>query len=419
MILIGNQRGGATALGLHLLNTHDNDHITVDEVRGFMASDLMGAFREAEAIAKGTRCKQFLFSLSFNPPEGADASINAFKAAFDEAEERLGLSGQPRVVVFHEKHGRRHAHVVWSRIDPAQMKAINLAHTKWKLFRLSRELFIEHGWELPKGYLHLGGASPDNFTMAQWQQAQRFGLHPKEIKQAFQNAWAQSDDLKSFAAAISEQGYRLAKGDRRGFVAVDLYGNVYSIPKWLGLKTKEVKLKLGTPEPLPTVEVATESLKKRVSNRLLQFLAQAEARQAEELAAPTASKRSLTRGHRDKRETLIAKQADRWRWETLARQDKFNHGWRGIWDRLSGRYKQLKAENELETKLCRERDVAEREALFKRQMDERRALQKDIDKMRSRHVSERKRLHRQVADYLNTPTTKPKRQPRQQMSLDI
>lgn len=418
MILHGNQRAGATAMGKHLLNTLDNDQVTIHEVRGTMSSDLMGALREFEAISKGTRCKQYLYSCSFNPPEGADPKLHDFEEAFDRAEQALGLTNQPRVVVFHEKHGRRHAHVVWSRIDPAQMKAINLAHTKRKLFRLSRDLFLEHDWELPKGYLHLGGASPDNFSMAQWQQAQRFGLHPKEIKQAFQNAWAQSDDLKSFAAAISEQGYRLAKGDRRGFVAVDLYGNVYSIQKWLGLKTKEVKLKLGSPEPLPSVEAATNALKKRVSDRLLQFLAQAEARQSEERAAPTAGKRSLTRGHRAQRETLTAEQADRWRSETLARQDKFNRGWRGVWDRLSGRYARLKAENELETKLCRERDATEREALFKRQMEERRSLQKDIDKMRARHVAERRRLHRQVADYLNTPT-KPQRQPRQQMSLDV
>jgi hypothetical protein len=286
MILHGNQRGGATAMAQHLLNTQENDQVTVAEVRGSMASDLMGALREFEAIAKGTRCKQYLYSCSFNPPQGVDASLYDFEEAIERAEQALGLTNQPRVVVFHEKHGRRHAHVVWSRIDTSQMKAINLAHTKRKLFRLSRDLFLEHDWELPKGYLHLGGASPDNFTMAQWQQAQRFGLHPKEIKQAFQTAWAQSDDLKSFAAAISEQGYRLAKGDRRSFVAVDLYGNVYSIPKWLGLKTREVKLKLGTPDPLPTVELATNDLKQRVSDRLLQFLAKAEERQTEELAAP-------------------------------------------------------------------------------------------------------------------------------------
>lgn len=65
MILKGSQRGGAAQLAAHLLNQKDNDHITVQELRGFMAGDLHGALSEAHAIAKcGTRCKQYLFSLS-------------------------------------------------------------------------------------------------------------------------------------------------------------------------------------------------------------------------------------------------------------------------------------------------------------------------------------------------------------------
>ena len=68
MILTGSQRGGAKALGDHLLKTTENEHVEVHEVRGFLASDLLGALREAEATAKGTRCKQFMFSVSLNPP---------------------------------------------------------------------------------------------------------------------------------------------------------------------------------------------------------------------------------------------------------------------------------------------------------------------------------------------------------------
>ena len=41
----------------------------------------------------------------------------------------------------HEKEGRRHAHVVWSRIDADEMKAINLPHFKVKLRDLSRDLY--------------------------------------------------------------------------------------------------------------------------------------------------------------------------------------------------------------------------------------------------------------------------------------
>ena len=151
MILKGNQRAGGMQLANHLLNMIDNDHVTVHEVSGFVSDDLAGAFKEAYAISRGTRCKQFLFSLSLSPPETENVPVAAFEKAIAVIEERLGLSGQPRALVFHEKYGRRHAHAVWSRIDVSNMTAINLPHYKLKLRDVSRQLFIEHGWSMPTG----------------------------------------------------------------------------------------------------------------------------------------------------------------------------------------------------------------------------------------------------------------------------
>lgn len=145
MILKGNQRGGGRQLAAHLLNAHDNEHVEVHDLRGFVADDLPGAFHEAYGVSRGTRAKQFLFSLSLNPPRDAKVSTAAFENAIASVEERLGLQDQPRAIVFHEKEGRRHAHAVWSRIDAAEMKAINLPHTKLKLRDVSRELYLEHG----------------------------------------------------------------------------------------------------------------------------------------------------------------------------------------------------------------------------------------------------------------------------------
>jgi hypothetical protein len=182
MILKGSQRAGASALAAHLLNDRDNDHITVHQLRGFVADDLHGALHEAHAISKGTQCKQFMFSVSLNPPKDSVLSDEAFERAANACEERLGLTGQPRAIIIHEKEGRRHAHVVWSRIDANQMRAINMAHFKTKLTALSKELYLEHGWELPDGLKHMGGKSPLNFDLAEWQQAKRIGIDPREIK---------------------------------------------------------------------------------------------------------------------------------------------------------------------------------------------------------------------------------------------
>lgn len=103
MILVGSQRGGAGNLARHLLNDKENDHVTVQELRGFTARDLQGALEEAHAVSLGTNCKQFLFSLSLNPPKDANASLDDLTRAADQAEAKLGLVGQPRALVVHEK----------------------------------------------------------------------------------------------------------------------------------------------------------------------------------------------------------------------------------------------------------------------------------------------------------------------------
>ena len=111
MILKGSQRSGARQLAAHLLNARDNEHVEVHELRGFSAGDLPSAFQEAEAVSRGTRAKQFLFSLSLNPPPRERVTVEQFEQAIDAAEHKLGLDNQPRAIVFHEKEGRRHAHV--------------------------------------------------------------------------------------------------------------------------------------------------------------------------------------------------------------------------------------------------------------------------------------------------------------------
>lgn len=107
---------------MHLLK-EENEHIDVHEICGLASHNLMVALNEAYAISRATRCKQFLFSLSLNPPKEENVSTEAFEQAIEQAEEKLGLNDQPRTIVFHEKEGRRHCYVVWSRIKVDEMKA--------------------------------------------------------------------------------------------------------------------------------------------------------------------------------------------------------------------------------------------------------------------------------------------------------
>lgn len=162
MILKAKQRGDGRQLGQYLLTMGENEHIEVHEVRGFMADDVVGALSEIDAVARGTKCRQPLFSVSLNPPPKENARIETFDKAIDAIEEKHGLTGQPRVVVFHEKDGRRHAHAVWSRIDAETMTARPLSFYKNKLKEISRQLYIENGWQIPRGLVDSKDGDPRN-----------------------------------------------------------------------------------------------------------------------------------------------------------------------------------------------------------------------------------------------------------------
>ena len=400
MILKGSQRAGGGQLAAHLLNERDNDHVTLGELRGFAADNLHGAFKEAQAVASGTRCKQYLFSLSLNPPIGADVSEADFERVADEAEKALGLEGQPRAIVFHEKEGRRHAHVVWSRIDAQEMRAVNLAHFKTKLTALSRELYLEHGWELPDGLKPGGLRNPLNFSLDEWQRAKRQGVDPREIKQAFRDAWNRSDSQKAFANALAEYGYFLAQGGRRGFVALDLNGNVLSVARAAGLKAKEVRAKLGDPAVLPSVSKLADELHARQTDQLKRFIAETKARHAQQASPLEKLRAELRDRHRTERARLKSKQAERWKAETEARAKRVRTGFAGLVDRLTGKAKAIKDRNRLEAFDGLRRDQKQRDRLIADQMVERRALQSKFNELRQRHKQDRRVLARDVMSAL-------------------
>lgn len=169
MILKGSQRGGAKQLAHHLLKVQENEHVDIHQISGFASENLHEALHEIYAVSQGTRCRQFLLSLSLNPPQTESVPVEYFEKALNDIEKELGLEGQPRVVIFHEKEGRRHAHCVWSRINIEEMKAINLPYYKYKLRDISKQLYLHYGWQLPKGFIDREERNPLNFTLDQWQ----------------------------------------------------------------------------------------------------------------------------------------------------------------------------------------------------------------------------------------------------------
>ncbi|MGJ8530535.1 MAG: relaxase/mobilization nuclease domain-containing protein [Alphaproteobacteria bacterium] len=348
MILHGNQRGSCKDLAHHL-QKEENEHVEVHQIRGFLSDTLEGAFQESYAISRATNCKQHLFSLSLNPPKSAAPSVEDFEDAVERAEKQLGLDGQPRAIVFHEKRGidgelRRHAHAVWCRINTNSMKAVQLSFSKMKLREVSRALFVRHSWKMPDGLRDSKNRDLRNFTLAEWQQAKRAGKNAKEVKATFQDCWALSDSKTAFKNALLEQGFVLAQG-KRGHVAVDYKGEVYPVSRWTGLKAKDVRMRLGSHEDLPNVQKAQAVAAKIITDRLMELNAQERLAAKNTIAQGRAGRAALQNQQARTAKDLRTEQEDQKTKQEAVRAARFRTGALGFVDRLTGKRKRTLAEN--------------------------------------------------------------------------
>lgn len=386
MILKGNERGNGKQLALHLLNEHDNEHVEVHEVRGFVSEDVTGAFKESYAISKGTKCRNHLFSLSLNPPENENVSIEMFEAAINKAEEQVGLVGQPRAIVFHEKHGRRHAHCVWSRIDADTMTARNLSHYKNKLQSVSREMYLEHDWKMPPGLSKSRQSDPRNFSLEEWQQCKRMGKNARDLKTMMQDCWAISDSAAGFQNALKERGLVLAKGDRRGHVAVTHEGEVLSISRYVGKRAKEVRERLGDAENLPGVDDAKNQIAKDMRTTFQRHAAEIKTQKMRDRQITEQQRAKMITAHQAERRKLQAAQHARWNSETLQRSARLNKGIKGVWQRVTGQHKRIQQQNTQEAFAALKRDREQRETLIFAQSKDRREIEARIKATKERHV---------------------------------
>lgn len=134
---------------------------------------------------------------------------------------------------------------------------------KRKLNGLARELYLTHNWKMPEGFRDAAKRDPLNYSRAEAGQAKRAKRDPKAIKAMFRGCWAASDSRAGFEAALKEQGFALARGERRGFVAVDAGGKCWSLSRWCGVKPKDMRARLGSEMDLPSVDDVAHQLREQ------------------------------------------------------------------------------------------------------------------------------------------------------------
>lgn len=281
MVPKASQRAGGQRLATHLLNAHDNETVLVHDVRGAMAPDLHGAFAEWEMASHSTKCQNYLYSLSLNPDPGQRRiSEKEYLSLIDRMEKSLGLSEQPRAVVFHVKNGRHHAHVVWSRIDTDKNRAIQLSNDRYKLRAAVREFTRENGLTIPdrmqRTLADRFNARASQTNLMEQQQQERTGISKEQRRAEITAAWRETDTAAAFLAALKKHGYTLAKGDSRAFVVVDKAGEVHSLSRQIdGATAKQIKARLAdlSPDKLPTVAEIQKATREKVKNELSKVFA--------------------------------------------------------------------------------------------------------------------------------------------------
>ena len=246
----------------HLENEEKNDRAELIEIGGLTAETVADAFREMQGLAAGTRCKNYFYQANINPREDEHLTPVQWREAVDRLEKNLGLAGQPRFVIEHEKKGRTHRHVVWSRIDPDRMVAISDSLTAAIHERTSRELEIRFDLERGRSILTRDRESdrPDRRPdKSETFRAGETGIDPQAMKAEISALRRSADNGQSFKAALEASGdYVLARGDRRDFVVVDRASDEHSLARRVDMKAAALRqfMKEIDPAHLPSVAEA-------------------------------------------------------------------------------------------------------------------------------------------------------------------
>ena len=246
MIVKGGARSAGGFFAKHLMKAEDNERVSIAEMKGLYAEDLPEAFHELKALAAGSRGKDYFYHASLNPREDERLTPEQWEFAVDRLEQNLGLDGHARFQVEHEKEGRTHRHIVWSRVNPETLTMAN----HWRNF----EAHDKTRAELEEAFSHertpptpKERSQRKSREFAEWEnfRAAETGIDPKEVKAEITSLWQRSDSGAAFVAALEESGYTLCQGDK-GYCIIDQAGDVHSLARRIdGVKTAQIRERLS------------------------------------------------------------------------------------------------------------------------------------------------------------------------------
>ncbi len=325
MIAKGNPHNDGPYLARYLAaDSKGVERAELAELRGFASDNIFDAFSLGQLLADGTRCENPFFHVQVRTPKGEELTREQWDKVAVRIERRLGFDGQPRAMVFHQKEGHQHMHLVWSRIDTEDMRAIDPGLYKRKLKEVCRALEKEMGLRQVRN-----NRDPQELTQPaarpEYEQSRRLKTDVKAIREGIRDCWDHSDDGKSFAAALDDQGFILARGDQRSFVIVDEMGGYHALSKRItGATAKETRDRLADLDPakLPGVAEAKAMQRERRQRKEegAKAMADPEATKKEEQTKEEERQKAIQKEEEDKQQAI--KEAQEQKQQAIAAEEQ-------------------------------------------------------------------------------------------------
>ena len=285
MISSATRGAGGSALGAHLANPDHNERVEIQQSRGLLSESIREQIDELTGLAEHARTRRPLYHVHLDPPANKPLSPNERARYWEKFESEFGLSDRPYSSVIHEKHGREHEHRVYLAVKP-DGRAVKFDHDFARREKLNRIFELERGEPLTIGRHNRAVANaleregrddlaqriqesgitdaprPQAISPDERHQQERTGIQKNDVAQQVLTAWQASDDGKSFANALNENGLTLAHGQKCA-VVIDGTGNTHALGRLLNLATKEAGIdRIPAPaivERIATAEIPTVS----------------------------------------------------------------------------------------------------------------------------------------------------------------
>jgi hypothetical protein len=246
MIINGGSRSNGAFFAKHLIDVETNEQVTLCELRNLASTNIADAFREMEAVALATFCKNYFYHANINPRDDELLTAEQWQTAADTLERRLGLTHTARFVVEHVKKGRTHRHVIWSRIDVNAMRAVPMTDDYEKHQAVARELEKAFGLRPEQSVLgknRTAGKRPSRRPQT-WEsfRGQKSGIDVRELTKAITALYRSSTSGSQFAELIAGNGCALVRGKHADFCIRDSAGHLHSLLRRLdGVTASELR----------------------------------------------------------------------------------------------------------------------------------------------------------------------------------